>query len=178
MQINNKTFKPYLDAATLQKRIAEMGKEITADFHDKQPIFIIVLTGAFAFSSELIRNFQGKCVVRFTRIKSYTGTQSGDIETFTGFDIDIKNRHVIFLEDIIDTGKTVFHLTKEAEKLQPASITVATLLQKQILRPNLIKGDYVGFEIPDVFVVGFGLDYNEEGRNWNGVYQLESNSQL
>jgi hypoxanthine phosphoribosyltransferase len=178
VQINNKTFKPYLDAATLQKRIAEMGKEITADFHDKQPIFIIVLTGAFAFSSELIRNFQGKCVVRFTRIKSYTGTQSGDIETFTGFDIDIKNRHVIFLEDIIDTGKTVFHLTKEAEKLQPASITVATLLQKQILRPNLIKGDYVGFEIPDVFVVGFGLDYNEEGRNWNGVYQLESNSQL
>jgi hypoxanthine phosphoribosyltransferase len=78
------------------------------------------------------------------------------------------------LEDIIDTGKTVFHLTKEAEKLKPASITVATLLQKQILRPNLIKGDYVGFEIPDVFVVGYGLDYDEEGRNWNGVYQLAS----
>lgn len=172
MQIRNKTFKLYLDANTIQKRIAEMGKEITADFHDKNPIFIIVLTGAFAFSSELIRQFQGKCVVRFTRIKSYTGTVSGEIETFTGFDIPIKDRHVIFLEDIIDTGKTVFHLTKEAEKLKPASITVATLLQKQILRPNLIKGDYVGFEIPDVFVVGYGLDYDEEGRNWNSVFQL------
>lgn len=173
MQINNKIFKPYLDAPVIQKRITEMAKEITAEFHDKNPVFIIVLTGAFAFGAELIRQFQGKCTVRFTRIKSYTGTVSGEIDVFTGFDIDIKDRHIIFLEDIIDTGKTVFHLTREAEKLKPASITVATLLQKHILRPNLIKGDYVGFEIPDVFVVGYGLDYDEEGRNWNGVYQLD-----
>lgn len=173
MQIKNKTFVSYLDAHTIEKRIAEMGKEITADFHDKNPIFIIVLTGAFAFSAALIRQFQGKCVVRFTRIKSYSGTTSGELESFSGFDIDIANRHVIFLEDIIDTGKTVFHLIQEAQKLNPASITVATLLQKKILRPNLIKGDYIGFEIPDVFVVGYGLDYDEEGRNWNGIYSLQ-----
>lgn len=173
MQIKDKTFVPYLDAHTIQKRIAEMGHEITADFHDKNPIFIIVLTGAFAFSSELIRQFQGKCVVRFTSVKSYSGTTSGDIASFSGFDIDLANKHVIFLEDIVDTGKTVFHLMQEANKLKPASITVATLLQKQILRPNLVKGNYIGFEIPDVFVVGYGLDYDEEGRNWNGIFALQ-----
>ncbi len=174
MQIKDKIFVPYLDAHAIQKRIAEMGKEITADFHDKDPVFIIVLTGAFAFSAELIRHFQGKCVVRFTSIKSYTGMNSGDISSFSGFDINLANRHVIFLEDIVDTGKTVFHLMQEAEKLNPASVSIATLLQKQILRPNLIKGDYIGFEIPDVFVVGYGLDYNEEGRNWNGIFALQT----
>lgn len=150
-----------------------MGRNLTADYKDKNPLFIIVLNGAFAFSGALIPQFEGKCGVRFTRIKSYEGTSSGSISAFSGFDNELRNRHIIFLEDIIDTGKTVFHLINEAAKFQPASIAVATLLQKTILRPNLIKGDYVGFEIPDVFVVGYGLDYDEEGRNWNGIYQLK-----
>ena len=162
MQINDLTFEPYISAEKIQERIIQLGIELNINFAEKDPIFIIVLNGAFIFAADLIRQFNGNCETIFTRIKSYTGTISGEIQTFNGINHNVKNRNIIFIEDIIDTGKTIFHPHQEIEKLEPASVTTITLLQKNILRPNLIKADLIGFEIPDVFVVGYGLDYEEK----------------
>ena len=174
MQINDLTFEPYISAEKIQERIIQLGIELNINFAEKDPIFIIVLNGAFIFAADLIRIFNGNCETIFTRIKSYTGTISGEIQTFNGINHNVKNRHIIFVEDIIDTGKTIFHLHQEIEKLEPASVTTITLLQKNILRPNLIKADLIGFEIPDVFVVGYGLDYEEKGRNLDGIWKVRA----
>ena len=172
MQIHDLQFEPYISSEKIQERIIQLGKELNNNFAEKDPIFIIVLNGAFVFAADLIRIFNGNCETIFTRIKSYTGTISGEIQTFNGINHNVKNRHIIFVEDIIDTGKTIFHLHQEIEKLEPASVTTITLLQKNILRPNLIKADLIGFEIPDVFVVGYGLDYEEKGRNLDGIWAV------
>lgn len=172
MQIHDLEFVPYISSEKIQERICELGIELNKKFVGKDPVFIIVLNGAFIFAADLIRQFNGNCETLFTRIKSYTGTSSGEIQSFSGIDTNVKNRNIIFIEDIIDTGKTIFHLHQEIEKLEPASVTTITLLQKNILRPNLIKGDLIGFEIPDVFVVGYGLDYEEKGRNLDGIWAV------
>ena len=174
MQIHDLQFEPYISSEKIQERIIQLGKELNNNFAEKDPIFIIVLNGAFIFAADLIRQFNGDCETIFTRIKSYTGTISGEIQTFNGINHNVKNRHIIFVEDIIDTGKTIFHLHQEIEKLEPASVTTITLLQKNILRPNLIKADLIGFEIPDVFVVGYGLDYEEKGRNLDGIWKVRA----
>ncbi|MBK7566654.1 MAG: hypoxanthine phosphoribosyltransferase [Bacteroidetes bacterium] len=174
MQIHDLQFEPYISSEKIQERIIQLGKELNNNFAEKDPIFIIVLNGAFIFAADLIRIFNGNCETIFTRIKSYTGTISGEIQTFNGINHNVKNRHIIFVEDIIDTGKTIFHLHQEIEKLEPASVTTITLLQKNILRPNLIKADLIGFEIPDVFVVGYGLDYEEKGRNLDGIWKVRA----
>ena len=174
IQIHGKYFVPYLSEQQIQEKVKALAATLDNDYAGKKPLFIAILNGSFMFAADIFKYLKIEAEICFIKLASYKGTKSsGQVVTAIGLDIDLTNRHVIILEDIIDTGKTVFHLTREAEKLKPASITVATLLQKHILRPNLIKGDYIGFEIPDVFVVGYGLDYNEEGRNWNGVYQLD-----
>lgn len=174
MQIHDLQFEPYISSEKIQDRIVELGVELNNNFAEKVPIFIIVLNGAFIFAADLIRQFNGDCETIFTRIKSYTGTISGEIQTFNGINHNVKDRNIIFIEDIIDTGKTIFHLHQEIEKLEPASVTTITLLQKNILRPNLIKADLIGFEIPDVFVVGYGLDYEEKGRNLDGIWKVRT----
>ncbi len=173
MQIRELSFDIFISQEKLQARIQEMGAELSQLFVDKNPLFIIVLNGAFIFAADLIRNYKGNCETLFTRIKTYTGTASGEISEFTGLSKAVNNRDVIFIEDIIDTGKTVYHLQNEIELLHPASVTIVTLLQKNILRPNLVKADIIGFEIPDVFVVGYGLDYKENGRNLPEVWSLK-----
>lgn len=170
MQIQDLQFEAYISSEKIQERVLQLGIELNKKFADQDPIFIIVLNGAFIFAADLIRQFNGDCETIFTRIKSYTGTVSGEIQTFSGFDHKVNNRNIIFIEDIIDTGKTIMHLFKEIEKLNPASVTTIALLQKNIHRPNLIKADLIGFEIPNVFVVGYGLDYEEKGRNLAGIW--------
>lgn len=174
VQIQDLHFELYISPEEIQERILQLGVELNEKFGDKNPVFIIVLNGAFIFAADLIRQFNGNCETIFTRIKSYVGTESGEISAFTGIDHSVNNRHVIFMEDIIDTGKTIYHLQQEVEKLHPASISTITFLQKNILHPNLIKADMVGFEIPDVFVVGYGLDYDEKGRNLAGIWAMKS----
>lgn len=172
MQIHDLEFEPYISPEKIQVRIRELGIELNKKFVGKDPVFIIVLNGAFIFAADLIRQFNSNCETIFTRIKSYTGTSSGKIHAFSGINSNLKNRHIVIIEDIIDTGKTIFYLHQEIEKLEPATITTIALLQKNIPRLNSFNADLIGFEIPDVFVVGYGLDYEEKGRNLEAIWAV------
>ena len=172
MQIHDLEFEPYISAEKIQERIIQLGLELNKKFAGKDPVFIIVLNGAFIFAADIIRQFNGNCETIFTRIKSYTGTISAELQSFNDIDTIVKNRNVIFIEDIIDTGKTIIHLHQEIKKLDPATVTTIALLQKTIPRLNLFSADLIGFEIPDVFVVGYGLDYEEKGRNLDGIWRV------
>ena len=119
-----------------------------------------------------MRAFTGNCEVMFTRVSSYSGTISGGVKIFTGLDEAMRGRDIILVEDIIDSGKTVTFLQKELELLQPASVCTVALLQKNIPGEHIVQADIFGFTIPDNFVVGYGLDYNEQGRNLRDVWKV------
>ncbi|MFI5172617.1 MAG: hypoxanthine phosphoribosyltransferase [Chitinophagales bacterium] len=172
MQIHDKQFSLFIPADEIHARIAELGASLTLRYSTRNPVFIVVLNGAFVFAADLLRNFNGECELYFTRIRSYAGTTSGDIKDFTGFDESLANRHVIFIEDIIDTGKTIYYLLAEIKKYRPASITTVALLQKTIMRSFETSADHIGFEIPDEFVVGYGLDYDGLGRNLKDIWKV------
>ena len=155
-------------------RVEEMGKELQEKYHDKNPLFLGVLNGAFIFTADLTRAFDEQCEVSFIKLSSYSGLEStGEVATVIGLTTDVENRHVIVVEDIIDTGKTMHDFLPILRKMNPASVAFATFL----LKPEAIKYefpiDYIGFEIPNKFVIGYGLDYNEAGRNLRGIYQLK-----
>lgn len=172
MRINDREFELYLTSDEIAIAVSEIAEKLNTILQSKNPHFIIILNGAFIFGADLLRKFSGKCDISFSRIKSYDGMNSGEISEFSGFQTMVTNRNIVIIEDIIDTGKTVFHLMNELEPRKPESILVVSLLQKNILRPNLIKADLTGFEIPDHFVVGYGLDYDGEGRNLKDIWRL------
>jgi hypoxanthine phosphoribosyltransferase len=151
----------------IQKRIAELGAEITRDFEGKDPLFVGVLKGCFMFMADLMRCVDLKCSVDFMSVSSYgnRSVTSGAVEITKDLSQDIENRHVIVVEDILDSGLTLNYLVNYLRVRKPASITLVTLLDKPARRRVPIKVDYSGFEIPDAFVVGYGLDYAERYRN-------------
>ncbi|NCB51728.1 MAG: hypoxanthine phosphoribosyltransferase [Clostridia bacterium] len=148
-------------------RITEMGAEITEAFKDKNPIFIGVLKGCFVFMADLMRNVDIRCTMDFMAVSSYGSgtTTTGAVKINKDLSQDIGNRHVIIVEDILDSGMTLSYLVKFLSGRNPASITLVTLLDKPARRKSEVKADYVGFEVEDAFVVGYGLDYDEEYRN-------------
>ncbi|HHU22582.1 MAG TPA: hypoxanthine phosphoribosyltransferase [Clostridiales bacterium] len=151
----------------IQKRIAELGAEITRDFEGKDPLFVGVLKGCFMFMADLMRCVNIRCSVDFMAVSSYgnRSVTSGAVEINKDLSEDIENRHVIVVEDILDSGLTLNYLVNYLGVRNPASITLVTLLDKPARRRVPIKVDYAGFEIPDAFVVGYGLDYAERYRN-------------
>ncbi|MFK7776371.1 MAG: hypoxanthine phosphoribosyltransferase [Saprospiraceae bacterium] len=168
------TFQLMMSEEKVLARVKEMGKELNEKYQDKNPIFLGVLNGAFIFMADLARAFGGQCEVSFIKLSSYSGMEStGEVATVIGLTHDIENRHVIIVEDIIDTGKTMHDFLPTLKKMNPASVAFATFL----LKPEAIKYefpiDYIGFEIPNKFVIGYGLDYNEAARNLRGIYQLK-----
>ena len=165
--MNDDFEKIIYDTETLKARIAEMGKTITADYLDKDPIVIGVLKGAFVFMADLIRAIDTPCEVEFLGVSSYGSgtTTSGAVEITRDLGKDIEGRHVIVVEDILDSGVTLSYLKKYLANRNPASIRICTLLDKPSRRQADITPDYVGFTCPDEFIVGFGLDYAERYRN-------------
>lgn len=150
----------------LEKRIKEMAKEIEKDYEGKEITFICILKGSIYFFSELTKNIKNKAKFEFMRPSSYNGTISEDIKLKIDLENSIEGKDVIVLEDIIDTGKTLNYLLKHLEKQKPNSLKLCTLLDKPSRREiKGIKVDYIGFTIDDYFVVGYGLDLNEEYRN-------------
>lgn len=151
----------------LQKRIREMGQEISRDYADRNPIFIGVLKGCFMFMADLVRNVDVPCSIDFMAVSSYgnSTTTTGAVKITKDLREDIEGRDVIIVEDILDSGVTLHYLTGFLQNRRPASITIATLLDKPARRKAEVYARYAGFEVPDAFVVGYGLDYAEKYRN-------------
>ena len=150
----------------IQKKVSEMGKKISDDFRDKDPLFVGVLKGCFIFMADLMRYVDIRCSMDFMAVSSYSGTSStGAVKINKDLSEDIEGRHVIIVEDILDSGVTLSYLKQYLMVRRPASISIATLMDKPARRKADIYADYSCFEIPDAFVVGYGLDYNERYRN-------------
>src|SRR5699024_4474403 len=172
---NGEKFIPYLSSSEIQERVAELGAEITKNFEGKFPIFIGVLNGAYIFLSDLMRHVQIPCEVDFLKLSSYGDEKvsSGQVTNLKDIDADIKGRHVILVEDIVDTGLSMKYLVDQLEDLKPEILSVVTLLHKKEATRYQVSLDYVGFEIPNKFVLGYGLDYAQEGRNLAQIYVPE-----
>ena len=168
-----------LSQEEIQAKVAEIGKQITADFADKNPIFIGVLKGCFIFMADLMRNVDIPCSMDFMAVSSYSGTSStGAVKINKDLSQDIADRHLILVEDILDSGVTLNYLKNYLQVRKPASVHIATLLDKPARRKADIYADYSCFEVPDAFVVGYGLDYNERYRNlpYIGILKAEDYS--
>jgi len=155
IQVLDKTFEPYLKEAAIQEKITELALQLNKDYAGKRPLFLSVLNGSFLFTADLFKQITIEAEVSFIKLASYKGTSStGNVITAIGLDINVKDRHIIILEDIIDTGKTLHHYLPQLESMQPASIKIAVLLDKKEALQYPVKVDYACFEIPNKFVVG------------------------
>lgn len=173
VKLHDLTFKPYLTAQQIEERIQAMAASIAKSHADKCPLFLGVLNGAFIFAADLVRACDFPCEISFIKLASYQDTvSSGDVKTLIGLNRDVKNRHLIIVEDIVDSGRTMHQFIPDLEKLGPASVAVATLLSKPDAHEFPVNIDFIGFEIPPDFVVGYGMDYNGLGRNLPELYQL------
>lgn len=173
IQVNDKKFQPYLTAAEIDKEIKRLGKEIDNDYAGKRPLFIAILNGSFMFASDLFKELSIEAEICFIKLASYKGTKStGTVITSIGLDESLKDRHVIIIEDIVDTGKTLSQFLPQLEDHQPASLKIASLLHKPDALAYPVKIDYLGFSVPNKFLLGYGLDYDGLGRNLKEIYQL------
>ena len=173
LKVHDKKFKPYIEAAAISRRIKELATAINTDYTNKQPLFIAILNGAFMFASDLFKEIKIEAEISFIKLASYKGTKStGHVITAIGLDESVKGRHVIIVEDIVDTGKTLTQFLPQLEEQQPASIKIAALLNKPDALVNPLVVEYIGFSVPNKFLLGFGLDYDGLGRNLPEIYQL------
>lgn len=173
--INKLVFTKFLTKDAIQARVEELAKELKNKYENHNPIFVILLNGAFVFASDLLRQFDESAETLFLKVSSYHDLEStGNVTFDKNFLSPLSGRSVILIEDIIDTGNTMVALLKELKTIGVKEVALCTLL----LKPNKLKHNFevqhVGFSIADEFVVGYGLDYNEQGRNLRDIYQLKS----
>lgn len=155
-------YKVLIDENKIKTRVAELGQVLTKDYQGKNPIVICVLKGGIIFFTDLIRRINTPLEIDFVRFSSYrNGAENGELRSLLNVTTDIKNRDVLIVEDIVDSGKTLSFFVSVLEKQKPSSIKVCALLDKKDARKVPFTADYVGFEIANSFVIGYGLDYNE-----------------
>lgn len=173
IEIEDKEFDLLLEYDQIKKRIRFLGIQLNVDYENKVPIFLGVLNGSFIFMADLIKEINISSEISFVKVSSYEGndTSSGVIKEVIGLDINLKNRDVIIVEDIVDTGITLSYLLEKVNAQQPASVAVCTLLYKPGSLKTEVEINYAGFEIPNEFVVGYGLDYKGLGRNLTDIYR-------
>ena len=170
----DKEFIPYISEAEIQEKISALAQQLNKEYEGKKPIFLSILNGSFLFTADLFKQITIDAEVCFIKLASYKGTtSSGNVVTAIGLDANVSGRDIIILEDIIDTGKTLHHFLPQLASNQPASIKIAVLLNKTEALAYPVKVDYACFDIPNKFVVGYGLDYDGLGRNTKAIYQLK-----
>lgn len=173
IQLHDKKFTPYLTAEQIDVEIQRIAAEINQTHQGQRPLFIAILNGSFMFASDLFKSLTIETEICFIKLASYKGTKStGQVITSIGLDVSLKDRHVIVVEDIVDTGKTLSEFLPQLENQSPASLKIATLLYKPDALKHPLQLDYVGFSVPNKFLLGFGLDYDGLGRNLKQIYQL------
>lgn len=173
IKLHDKSFDTYLSEQSIQNKITELATSINKDYADKNPLFIAILNGSFMFAADLFKHLSINAEICFIKLASYKGMRStGHITTAIGLDQDLYDRDVIILEDIVDTGKTLHHFLPKLHHQQPRSLKIASLLHKPDATIFPITIDYLGFSIPNKFVVGYGLDYDGLGRNLKEILQL------
>ena len=171
ISIKDKSFVPLLEPAELERRIMELAGQLDGDYEGKNPLLVVVLKGAFLFAAELCKHLKVPCEITFVRLSSYQNMAStGRVKQIIGLEESVQDRHVVIVEDIVDTGLTMAQLTAQLSQEGAASVEIATLLHKPDALREAVNVRYIGFEIGNRFVVGFGLDYDEQGRNLAGVY--------
>lgn len=174
IQLHDKHFVPFINAAEIDRAVAEMARKAMAELKDETPVFVGVLNGAFMVVSDFMKHYTAPCEVSFVKMSSYEGTSSThDVKQLIGLNQDLTGRTVVIIEDIVDTGNTITELVKMFEGRGIKQLKIATLFLKPEVYKKDIKLDYIGFEIPNKFIVGYGLDYDGLGRNLPEVYQLQ-----
>lgn len=173
IQVLDKKFQPYIRAEQIHEEVARLGVQINAEYAGKNPLFIAILNGSFMFASDLFKELTVDAEICFIKLASYKGTKStGNVITSIGLDESLKGRHVIVVEDIVDTGKTLYEFLPQLTNQQPASLRIAALLHKPEALAFPLTIDYLGFSVPNKFLLGYGLDYDGHGRNLKEIYQL------
>jgi hypoxanthine phosphoribosyltransferase len=173
IKLHDKTFDTYLSEETIQAKIKELAGAINRDYTGKKPLFIAILNGSFMFAADLFKHLEIEAEICFIKLASYRGMKStGNVVTAIGLDQDLYDREVIIVEDIVDTGKTLSEFLPKLSHQQPKSLRITALLHKAEATKFPLQIDYIGFTIPDKFVVGYGLDYDGLGRNLKEIYQL------
>jgi len=173
IRVHDKYFKPFITEKEIQREVARIAVEMNGDLARQDPIFLGILNGAFMFAGDLYKQLTFPCQITFLKLASYSGTQStGSVKQLIGINRDLKDRVVVVLEDIVDTGVTLETIIRQLSGYEPAKIKVATFLYKPDAALKEVKLDYIGMEIPNNFIVGYGLDYEGYGRNFRDIYQL------
>ena len=175
MKIKDLEFHEFISEERIQHQIQWLAEEISKDFKDKTVVFLPVLNGSFMFAADLIKKITIPCRISFVKVSSYSGTSStGQLKTLIGLDESLFKQNIIIVEDIVDTGLTLQKILDELKALGIKSVEVVTLLRKKPAREKGMKVKYVGFEIENEFVLGYGLDYDGLGRNFKDIYKAES----
>ncbi|WP_256002659.1 MULTISPECIES: hypoxanthine phosphoribosyltransferase [Pedobacter] len=176
IQVADKYFEILIENDQIKKRTRLIGIQLNVDYETRCPIFIGVLNGGFMFMADLLKEISGSCEVSFIKVSSYQGQEtSGEIKEIFGLPKNLHNRDVIIVEDIIDTGLTLRYILDRIQEQNPASVAICTLLSKPAaLRTEINEQQYIGFEIANNFVVGYGLDYDGLGRNLKDIYSAKS----
>ncbi|GAB1417613.1 hypoxanthine phosphoribosyltransferase [Bacteroidales bacterium] len=173
--IHDKEFEIYIPQDQIERAIKKVAENINRDYAGKNPLFLIVLNGAFMFAAELFKNVEIDCEISFVKLSSYHGTKStAVVRELIGLDHSVTGRHIVLVEDIVDSGMTMLYTMDKLMKLEAADVKIATLLFKPHAFKYNYPIDYVGLEIPNDFIIGYGLDYNERARNLPDIYKIVS----
>lgn len=174
IEVSDKKFEPYISQETIETQIHRIAKEIEADVSEKKPLFLVMLNGAFMFAAELFKNLSMPCEMSFVKYKTYAGTEStSKSNVLLGLDKKhVSGRDIIVVEDIIDSGFTMNELINDLKANGAASVRIATMLFKPNAFKFNYKIDYIGLNISNEFIIGYGLDYNEYGRNYKEIYKI------
>jgi hypoxanthine phosphoribosyltransferase len=173
VRAHDKSFSLMISREEIARRVKEIGLQLSVDYRDKNPLMLAILNGAFIFAADLVRASDMNLEITFVKLASYSGTATtGNVQTVLGLDKALKGRHIIIVEDIIDTGNTLANFLTALVKDEPASVAIAACLFKKDALQHPLSIDYYCFEIPNEFVVGYGLDYDGAGRQFDSVYTL------